>query len=73
MLQHSQEDLTPETTIKIIDELKAGGKPKPGPQSGRKQSENSAGLTTLLTEVRLGHSYRAIQPPLEADTDLCPA
>ncbi|KAH8925742.1 hypothetical protein BT69DRAFT_1239732 [Atractiella rhizophila] len=42
------EDLTPETTIKILDELAAGRKPKPGPQSTRQTSENSAGLTTLL-------------------------
>ncbi|ORY20576.1 thioredoxin-like [2Fe-2S] ferredoxin-domain-containing protein [Naematelia encephala] len=41
------EDLTPETTIKILDALAKGEKPKPGPQSGRMTSENSAGLTTL--------------------------
>lgn len=42
------EDLTPETTVKILDALAKGEKPKPGPQSGRHTSENSAGLTTLL-------------------------
>jgi len=47
------EDLTPESTVKILDELRAGGKPKPGPQSGRFSSENSAGLTAL-TEKPLG-------------------
>jgi NADH dehydrogenase (ubiquinone) flavoprotein 2 len=39
------EDLTPETTIKILDAMAKGEKPKPGPQSGRQTSENSAGLT----------------------------
>jgi hypothetical protein len=37
------EDLTPDTTIKILNSLAAGEKPKPGPQSGRRTSENSAG------------------------------
>ena len=40
------EDLTPDSTIKILNALAAGEKPKPGPQSGRRTSENSAGLTT---------------------------
>jgi NADH dehydrogenase (ubiquinone) flavoprotein 2 len=39
------EDLTPETTVKILDALANGERPKPGPQSGRYTSENSAGLT----------------------------
>lgn len=45
------EDLTPESTVKILDALARGEKPKPGPQSGRQTSENSAGLTTLTTKV----------------------
>lgn len=45
------EDLTPETTLKIVDALAKGEKPKPGPQSGRFTSENSAGLTTLTGTV----------------------
>jgi NADH dehydrogenase (ubiquinone) flavoprotein 2 len=40
------EDLTPETTVKILDALAKGEKPKPGPQTGRYTSENSAGLTS---------------------------
>ena len=40
------EDLTPESTVKILDALAKGERPKPGPQSGRKTSENSAGLTS---------------------------
>ena len=47
------EDLTPETTLKIVDALAKGEKPKPGPQSGRFTSENSAGLTTLTGTVSL--------------------
>jgi len=49
--QHFQEDLTPTTTKKILDAFKRGQKPKPGPQSGRHTSENSAGLTNLTTKV----------------------
>ncbi|KAG5644998.1 hypothetical protein DXG03_007275 [Asterophora parasitica] len=41
------EDLTPATTKKILDAFAKGQKPKPGPQSGRLTSENSAGLTNL--------------------------
>lgn len=33
------EDLTPESTVKILDALKAGKQPKTGPQSARKFSE----------------------------------
>ncbi|KZO95162.1 putative NADH-ubiquinone oxidoreductase 24 kDa subunit mitochondrial precursor [Calocera viscosa TUFC12733] len=44
------EDLTPESTKKILDAFKKGQKPKPGPQSGRHTSENSAGLTALTSK-----------------------
>ncbi|KDQ59549.1 hypothetical protein JAAARDRAFT_127076 [Jaapia argillacea MUCL 33604] len=44
------EDLTPSTTKKILDAFSKGEKPKPGPQSSRKTSENSAGLTALASE-----------------------
>ncbi|EIW68907.1 NADH dehydrogenase (ubiquinone) flavoprotein 2 [Tremella mesenterica] len=44
------EDLTPETTIKLLDALATGEKPKPGPQTGRKTSENAAGLTALTSK-----------------------
>ncbi|ELU44608.1 NADH-ubiquinone oxidoreductase subunit [Rhizoctonia solani AG-1 IA] len=46
----SNEDLTPETTKKILDAFAKGEKPKPGPQSGRQTSENSAGLTALTSK-----------------------
>jgi hypothetical protein len=48
-----QEDLTPETTKKILDAFAKGEKPKPGPQSGRHTSENSAGLTALTSKVTI--------------------
>jgi len=44
------EDLTSETTKKILDAFVKGQKPKPGPQSGRQTSENSAGLTALTSK-----------------------
>lgn len=48
----SQEDLTPESVIKVLDELAAGRKPKPGPQHGRRRhSEPRDKLTTLTEKV----------------------
>lgn len=44
------EDLTTQTTQKILAAFAKGEKPKPGPQSGRQTSENSAGLTNLTTK-----------------------
>ncbi|KAK0503046.1 thioredoxin-like [2Fe-2S] ferredoxin-domain-containing protein [Armillaria luteobubalina] len=44
------EDLTPESTKRILGAFAKGEKPKPGPQSGRQTSENSAGLTALTTK-----------------------
>ncbi|KAH9454223.1 hypothetical protein Pst134EB_014317 [Puccinia striiformis f. sp. tritici] len=34
-----KEDLTPESVVKVLEELAAGRKPKPGPQSTRQSSE----------------------------------
>ncbi|KAJ7940837.1 putative NADH-ubiquinone oxidoreductase 24 kDa subunit mitochondrial precursor, partial [Mycena leptocephala] len=50
VLMKAQEDLTPETTKAILDAFAKGEKPKPGPQSGRQTSENSAGLTALTSK-----------------------
>ncbi|EJD01267.1 uncharacterized protein FOMMEDRAFT_110953 [Fomitiporia mediterranea MF3/22] len=44
------EDLTAESTVKILDTFAKGQTPTPGPQSGRKTSENSAGLTALTSK-----------------------
>ncbi|KAF8524246.1 thioredoxin-like [2Fe-2S] ferredoxin-domain-containing protein [Gautieria morchelliformis] len=54
----SQEDLTPASTKKILDSFAKGQKPKPGPQSGRHTSENSAGLTSLMSKPRLKQPFR---------------
>jgi len=44
------EDLTPATAKKVVDAFARGEKPKPGPQSGRHTSENSAGMTALTSK-----------------------
>jgi NADH dehydrogenase (ubiquinone) flavoprotein 2 len=44
------EDLTPSTTIKILDEIRAGKLPPAGPQTGRKNCEPKEGYTTLVGE-----------------------
>ncbi|MGQ0742333.1 MAG: NADH-quinone oxidoreductase subunit NuoE [Alphaproteobacteria bacterium] len=41
------EDLDGPKTDKILQALRRGEKPKPGPQSGRRSSEPAGGLTTL--------------------------
>ncbi|KAI8054074.1 thioredoxin-like [2Fe-2S] ferredoxin-domain-containing protein [Syncephalis plumigaleata] len=44
------EDLTSESTVKLLDALKRGEIPPAGPQSSRKNCEPIQGLTTLTTE-----------------------
>jgi len=46
------EDLTPDDVNEILDELKAGKRPFPGPRSGRLASEPLTGLTTLKEEPK---------------------
>jgi NADH-quinone oxidoreductase subunit E len=41
------EDLTPETTERVLAAFARGEKPKPGPQGGRRSSEPAGGPTTL--------------------------
>ncbi len=43
------EDLDAESAKKILQALRRGEAPKPGPQSGRTSSENAAGLTSLTS------------------------
>ncbi|XP_028384982.1 NADH dehydrogenase [ubiquinone] flavoprotein 2, mitochondrial-like [Phyllostomus discolor] len=50
------EDLTPKDIEEIIDELKAGKTPKPGPRSGRFSCEPAGGLTSL-TEPPKGPGF----------------
>jgi len=54
------EDLTPETTIKVLIDLAAGKKTKPGPQSERYSSE-PAGKLTSLTETPPGPGELCIE------------
>lgn len=46
------EDLTAQDTEQIIDDLKAGRKPAPGPRSGRFASEPAGQLTSLTEEPK---------------------
>ncbi|MEE8284331.1 MAG: NAD(P)H-dependent oxidoreductase subunit E, partial [Alphaproteobacteria bacterium] len=41
------EDLTPESAVALIEEIKAGGAPEPGPQSARRGSEPVSGAKVL--------------------------
>ena len=43
------EDLDPDSTRRILQTLRGGGTPTPGPQSGRRSSEPAGGLTSLTT------------------------
>lgn len=45
--EYFYEDLTPESTIKMLDTFKAGGEPKKGPQIERNRCEGPDGRTTL--------------------------
>lgn len=42
------EDLTPESTVKLLDDLKAGRPVKIGPQNDRIHSEGPMGRTSLI-------------------------
>jgi NADH-quinone oxidoreductase subunit E len=46
------EDLTPETTERLLDALARGEQPKTGPQAGRHTSEPAGGPTTLADFVK---------------------
>jgi NADH dehydrogenase (ubiquinone) flavoprotein 2 len=45
---HFYEDLTAETTVKVLETLKNGGTPKMGPQTHRKAAEGPQGKTSLF-------------------------
>lgn len=46
------EDLTPENIVKVIDDLKAGKKPKIGSQTGRLASTGANGATCLADQAK---------------------
>uniref|UniRef100_A0A8C5XB91 NADH dehydrogenase [ubiquinone] flavoprotein 2, mitochondrial n=1 Tax=Microcebus murinus TaxID=30608 RepID=A0A8C5XB91_MICMU len=56
LIKNRNEDLTPKDIEDIIDELKAGKIPKPGPRSGRFSCEPAGGLTSL-TEPPKGPGF----------------
>jgi NADH-quinone oxidoreductase subunit E len=56
------EDLTPESLKNILESLKAGRPPKPGPQNGRQASAPLGGPTTL-TDPELYRHEEADGPP----------
>ncbi|KAJ3124735.1 ndufv2NADH dehydrogenase flavoprotein subunit 2 [Nowakowskiella sp. JEL0407] len=54
------EDLTPESTVKVLESLKKGVVPKAGPQGSRRTCEPAGGLTTLKGEPpKAGFKVRA--------------
>ena len=52
------ECLDAESTARIVDQLAAGDRPKPGPQDGRHSSEPEGGPTTLKEMQSENHDYR---------------
>lgn len=46
------EDLTPDDMNAILDDLKSGKRPLPGPKSGRLAAEPLTGLTSLKEEPK---------------------
>ena len=49
--QHYYEDLEPETTRSLLQNLRNGNDVKPGPQGGRRAAEPAEGLTSLTQQV----------------------
>jgi NADH-quinone oxidoreductase subunit E len=60
------EDLTAESFAKIVDELRAGNVPTPGPQNGRYAAEPLSGLTSL-TEYDSGKTQYNASVQLATD------
>lgn len=48
----SQENLTEESMVKLLDDWKAGRAVKVGPQNGQRVAEGIQGKTTLKTPVK---------------------
>jgi len=64
------ENLTPESTIRLLDDLKKGKKVKIGPQNGQRDCEGPAGQTTLksVDKIDVLAAFRDL-PKLKADLD----
>ena len=56
------EDLTPETTVTLLDNLKEGKEVVVGPQNGRKHSLGPMGRTSLVGEPRGPHCRELPKP-----------
>ena len=56
------EDLDPETLTELLEQVKAGETPAPGPRNGRKASEPLGGATTLLDEAVIFEGWKAFSP-----------
>jgi len=70
------EDLDGPSTERLIDELRAGNVPKPGPQNGRRVSSEPEGGALTLTDASLydgsiigKYVAKAPPPPPNADAD----
>lgn len=70
--QHYYEDLTAETMRQIIQDLRAGKQPKPGPQNGRNRSEPLGGRKTLLSDVNKKATIRSESVTTKASADAAP-
>ena len=66
------ENLEPETTVTLLDNLAAGRPVTIGPQNGLKHSEGPMGRTSLLGEAA-GPYCRELNPPPEVESPPPPA
>jgi NADH-quinone oxidoreductase subunit E len=63
------EDLSPASFEKILDELAAGGAPKPGPQIDRQLSAPIGGFTTLTDPELFAHEDGKNRGPALTDSE----
>ena len=72
---HYYEDLTPETTRKLIADLRAGKTPKVGPQNDRRSCEPIKGITslkTIFTDEKLAKESKSEEKKTKAHSDDVP-
>jgi NADH-quinone oxidoreductase subunit E len=66
------EDLTPEALERILDEIAAGRKPRPGPQNGRHFTAPAGGPTTLTDPSLYDGSVEKREPSGPAGSESTP-
>jgi NADH-quinone oxidoreductase subunit E len=66
------EDLTPEALERILDEIAAGRKPRPGPQNGRHFTAPAGGPTTLTDPSLYDGSVEKREPSSPAGSESTP-